>query len=286
MLGIARVLECAKTFWVVQSASNLSKGCLLALHRSCFAVLPELPCFAENCFRWTQINTHVFEDCDLMNVIPLLFHGDDADAHRRRSFCVCAISSPLAPPRSSWDNRALLFVADTGRMLPETYDTLDAFMVHSLCELQEGTFFDVDPYGRPWDRGVSGLIMGGLRAVLCGIKGDQKYLQRALKLRSSWNSERVCMYCHATSSGANLYTSFGPGAPHRNSLVSTEHFIESGCYPNPWVRLPGFHLELVLADWLHLVDLSLTPEVAASDSCFCVSASFDSCVWIGRCDIT
>ena len=148
-----------------------------------------------------------------MNVIPLLFHGDDADAHRRRSFCVCAISSPLAPPRSSWDNRALLYVADTGRMLPETYDTLDAFMVHSLCELQEGTFFDVDPYGRPWDRGVSGLIMGGLRAVLCGIKGDQKYLQRALKLRSSWNSERVCMYCHATSSGANLYTSFGPGAP-------------------------------------------------------------------------
>lgn len=215
-------------------------------------------------------------------MIPVLFHGDDADSHRRRSFTVCSMSSPLAPPRSSWDNRVLLYVADTSRMLAESYDTLDSFMVHSFCELQEGCFFDVDPYGRPWMRDFSGPIMGGFKAVLCGIKGDQKHLQRALKLKTSWNSERVCMYCHATQSGRTIYTAFGPSAPHRSSLVSTEEFIESGCHPNPWVRLPGFHLELVLTDWLHLVDLSLTPEVAASESCLTVE-QFNNCfAMLGR----
>ncbi len=155
-------------------------------------------------------------------------------------------------------------------------------MVHSFCELQEGCFFDVDPYGRPWMRDFSGPIMGGFKAVLCGIKGDQKHLQRALKLKTSWNSERVCMYCHATQSGRTIYTAFGPSAPHRSSLVSTEEFIESGCHPNPWVRLPGFHLELVLTDWLHLVDLSLTPEVAASESCLTVE-QFNNCfAMLGR----
>ncbi len=201
-------------------------------------------------------------------MIPVLFHGDEADAHRRRSFCVASMTSPLAPPRSSWDNRVLLYVTDTSRSLPETYDTLDAYMVHSFCELQEGKFLDVDPYGRSWKRSVSGAIMGDYRAVLCGIKGDQKYLQRCLKLKTNWNSERVCMYCNATNAGNTIYTAFGPAAPHRASLTSTQQFIESRCFPNPWVRLPGFHIELVLTDWLHLVDLSLTPEVAASESCW------------------
>ena len=210
--------------------------------------------------------------------IPLVFHGDDADAHRRRSFCVCTISSPLALPCSSWDNKILLYAVDTSRVTNESFDCLDSWMVHSLCELQEGRFFDVDPFGQPLDRGFTGEIMGGYRAVLCAIKGDQKFLQRALKLKTSWTSERVCMWCSASASGQNMYTAFGPNAPHRTSLTSNESFITNGCHPNAWIRLPGFHVELVLADWLHLVDLSLTPEVAASVALSSRMIFFSLCV--------
>ena len=61
-----------------------------------------------------------------------------------------------------------------------------------------------------------------------------------------------------------LYTMFGPSAPHRRTLVSTVEFIESRCHMNPWIRIPGFDMQLVLADWLHIVDLAITPEVSAS----------------------
>ena len=199
-----------------------------------------------------------------MTIIPVMYHGDDADSHRRRSFCVASMSSPLAPPVTSWDNRVLLSVMDVSRATNETFETLDAWMVWSFCEMQEGSFFTVDPFGRSFERGKTGPVCGPYRAVLCAVKGDQKYLQRCLKLKTSWNSDQVCMYCDARYSGDLVYTSFGPGAPHRETLVDTDKFIRTKCNMNPWIRLPGFSLDMVLTDWLHLVDLAITPEVSAS----------------------
>lgn len=200
-------------------------------------------------------------------VFPIICHGDDADSHRRRSFTVLTISSPFSQGRSSWDERFLVYVMDVSRTLPETYDTLDSWVVYSLMELQEGQFMTVDAYGQPCQRTVSGPICGPYKGVLFALKGDQKYLQRALKLTSSWVSDKCCMYCDASSSGSNLYTFFGEGAPHRSSLKSTTDFILNGCRPNPWIRLPGFDISIVLTDWLHLVDLAITPEVAGSVLC-------------------
>lgn len=72
------------------------------------------------------------------------------------------------------------------------------------------------------------------------------------------------MYCAAQKKGELLYTQFGPSAPHRATLVSNEEFFKTGCRPNAWLRLPGFDVERVFLDWLHLVDLALTPESSAS----------------------
>lgn len=209
------------------------------------------------------------KDINLEYCFPIICHGDDADHYRRQSFCCVTIASPLAPARSSWDTRMLIYVMDTTQAISETYDILDAWVVHGLSELQEGRYFDVDIHGKKWNRPhhIAGeRICGEYIGVLVALKGDQKYLQRTLKLNTSGVSDRVCMYCCATSSsGDNLYTAFGPHAPHRSTLVSNTDFMLTGCRPNSWLRLPGFHVERVLCDWLHLVDLSL-PEVSASDS--------------------
>ena len=204
------------------------------------------------------------KDIDLETYFPIVCHGDDADSHRRRSFCCFTIASPLSPSRSSWDTRVLLYIVDTSRALPETYDVLDSWVVLGLCELQEGKWMNVDIYGRPWDRGKSGRICGKYTGVWVALKGDQKFLQRALKLNTSATSDQVCMYCRATSSGQMVYTAFGPSAPHRSTLVTNDFFFHSGCRPNSWLRLPGFDVQRVLADWLHLIDLSLIPETSAS----------------------
>lgn len=175
------------------------------------------------------------------------------------------IGSPLLVGKSSWESKVLIYIIDVSKTVPETFDALDSWVVHSLTELQEGSFFSVDVYGQPWSRGKHGPICGGYRGVLVAIKGDQKYLARALKIKANWKSELVCPYCSATASGDMSWTHFGPHAPHRNSMVNTETFILEGCKPNPWIRLPGFDISCLLQDWLHLVDLSFTPEVSASD---------------------
>ena len=67
---------------------------------------------------------------------------------------------------------------DTTRAISETYDILDAWVVHGLSELQEGRYFDVDIHGRKWDRPhhISGeRICGEYTGVLVALKGDQKY---------------------------------------------------------------------------------------------------------------
>lgn len=208
------------------------------------------------------------EDCDLQYCVPLLFHGDDADSHRRRSFYTCTISSPLCSQTNSWDTRILLCTLDNSKALPETFDAIDTWLVYGLTELQEGKFMTVDPWGRHCDRGFTGRICGPYVGILVGMKGDEKFIQRALKVVASPISDGVCMYCKASQTGQYMYTYHGEYADHRSTLVSNLEFFQSGCRMNAWIRLPGFHLSRVFLDWLHLVDLSLTPECAASVTCF------------------
>ena len=204
------------------------------------------------------------KDVDLSLVFPILCHGDDAESHRRRSFTVTTISSPLMGGKSPWDQRFLVYVMDVNHSLPETIETLDAWVVYGLVELQTGQFMTVDVYGQPCERKFSGPVCGPYRGVLYALKGDQKFLQKALKLTTSWTSEKCCMYCGATASGQLVYSAFGEGAPHRSTPQTTLGFITDGCLPNPWVRVPGFDLSMVLTDWSHLVDLAITPEASAS----------------------
>lgn len=46
--------------------------------------------------------------------------------------------------------------------------------------------------------------------------------------------------------------------------VDTRQFILQGCRNNPWVQLPGWHVDCIYEDWLHVVDLALVPDAAAS----------------------
>ena len=194
--------------------------------------------------------------------MPIVIHGDDCDAHRRRSFCVCTLSSALCGG-SPFDSKILLYATDNSRSCTETFDTLDTWLVWSLIELQEGRYMTVDPWQNPINR-PDEPIAGPYRAVLVNLKGDEKWMQKVLKLKTSWVSHHICPVCRASKSDALIYTSFGKSAPHRATCLNTRQFIEEACRPGAWIRLPGFHISLVTFDWLHIVDLAIIPECAAS----------------------
>ena len=156
-------------------------------------------------------------------MIPLVIHADDADSHRRRSFCIMTLSSALVGQCSPWDARMLLYITDMQHCADETLDTLDAWVCWSLLELSVGTWQEVDPFGNsiPTRRSKVGLPLAGpYRGVLVCHKGDQKYIQRAYHMQGSWVSEFVCWHCRAMRSGEHCYTLHGKCAPHRQTKVS------------------------------------------------------------------
>ncbi|CAJ1379151.1 unnamed protein product [Effrenium voratum] len=208
---------------------------------------------------------------DLNRTIPIFIHGDDAESHRRRSFMVVSWGSLLVSGCSPFDSNMLVFAGDNAQCLHETYNVLNCWLCWSLTELLLGTFLDVDPFGSPIQRAGPGgrQVAGGWKAVLACHKGDEAYLQKAYNMVTTWNSESVCWRCGA-SKGANtelVYTTHGPNAPHRETLLDTAAFIEQVCRENPFVRLPGFHIDLLQNDWLHCVDLAIVPECAGSVPC-------------------
>ena len=210
-----------------------------------------------------------FKEVNLDYVVPLIIHGDDADAHRRRSFLVTTLGTPFVDG-SLWDSRYLLYCLDNSRATSDTVKTLDQWVVWSLLELQQGFFFDRDPYGQPYarhDAGRKGPIANKYRGVLAVHKGDEKYLQKVYCMTKSAVSHKVCFVCEATQSGQNISSTYGPHAPHRATLMSTEQFIVGACGQQAWTRLPGWSVSTIVFDWLHLVDLCIVPECAASVTC-------------------
>lgn len=179
-------------------------------------------------------------------------------------------SSYLTTHASSYDSKLLIYCADNFHSCKETYIGLDSWLVFSLTELAAGVFLDFSPVG-PLNRPHNGQpIANGWRAVVVAHKADESYIKRAYGLNRSWVSDLVCWYCRASkkSDSEYLYTCHGPHAKHRETMTSTSEFITNMASPdNPWVRLPGWDIQVLMSDWLHLVDLSLAPDACASVTC-------------------
>ena len=208
------------------------------------------------------------KDIDLSLVIPLMIHGDGADSHRRRSFMITTVGS-VVTQGSMWDTRFVCYVFDEARAAEDSLATLDAWVCWSLLEAQMGHYLDLDPFGRPYapykDHGRRGRIMRRYRAVLALHKGDEKYLQKTYRSSNSAVGRNICMVCKASSeTGPLLYTLHGVTAPHRQTLMDTPTFIEEIAGVHTWVQLPGWGIQVLCHDWLHVVDLTLVPEASAS----------------------
>ena len=215
-----------------------------------------------------SIDLCISKETDLSKCIPVVLHGDDADSHRRRSFLIVTFGSLLVCGTSMWDSKYLLYCLDVSQAVSQTFEVLDMWLAWSLMELQMGMFMDTDPWNRrlsQHQRNRQGQIAEGFRAVLVVHKGDEKYLQRAYKASHGAVSKQVCVHCHASSQeGALLYTQHGLTAPHRSTMISTEQFIEKVAGTTTFISLPGWNISMLMYDWLHIVDLTIIPEVSAS----------------------
>ena len=214
------------------------------------------------------IDRHSHKATDLSKCVPLIFHGDDGESHRRRSFMVTSFASALIH-KSPWDCRYVLYCVDNSHACSSTFDILDSWLAWSFVELAEGKWFGHSPWGEEMGirKSTAGtLIADGWRGILFAFRGDEKALAKLFHVKTSWVSHDICFHCKASriSQHPCLYTSFGKNAPHRATLLDLTDFVTVKCDSNPWVRVPGFHPSMIIYDWLHVLDLALVPDAAAS----------------------
>lgn len=208
------------------------------------------------------------EDTDLSKCIPLILHGDDAECHRRRSFTVVSFASVTVGHVSPWESRYMCYCLDGNRSCDQTIDVLDSWLMWSFCELMCGHWCEVGPWSQPLERrrNKSGPIAGGYRGILTFFRGDEKYMAKAFHMKVTWLSQQVCWRCKASRNANSplLFTHFGAGAQHRDTVIGLHEFITETCGPNCWIQLPGFHPEMIQFDLLHVFDLTMVADAAAS----------------------
>ena len=180
-----------------------------------------------------------------------------------------SFASLLIEDGSPCENRYLLYCIDNHVACNSTIDALDAWLSWSFVELMSGQWFRHDPWSRelPNRSEMEGHeIANGYRGIIVAHRGDEKYLQKAFHTAVAWNSEQVCWRCCASRlrNSKYLYTHFGPGAPHRETMIDLHTFITRTSRTNAWIQVPGFHPSMVLFDFLHVFDLTLVPDAAAS----------------------
>lgn len=170
---------------------------------------------------------------------------------------------------SPWDSRLVLYCTDNAKSCNNTYDTLDTWVAWSFSELATGKWLGHSPWDEEMKHRSSlhgKFIADGWRGILFAHRGDEKALAKCFHVKTTWVSEEICFSCKASrvSTSTNLYTAFGRNAPHRCSMLGLHEFVTTKCDSNAWVRVPGFHPSMINYDLLHVLDLALIPDAAAS----------------------
>jgi hypothetical protein len=206
---------------------------------------------------------------DPMSAVPLGMHGDGVPFTKKDSLELISFNF-LAQPhgwRVPFTGISKAYVCHCGCLGKHTWDDILQVLAWSLRALCSGVFPILGPKGEALEgkRKESGGQALALTAVLCQVRGDWPFL-KALFSFPAWNSkEGVCWQCAATKTGPLSYRDATSKAPWRNSRVTANQFFSSlqlkQVTPSTLFSSPGFCLEDIVLDWLHIVDLGISQDL-------------------------
>ena len=201
-------------------------------------------------------------------IIPLSIWGDTAPfGHKGHdSIMLCLWSSLSGAQKRRWV--ALLpktLMCQCGCSTLHTLDALWDVLAWSFRALAAGVYPTCDHRGRPfvgddWRLAKAGQLMPYRGAVVM-FRGDWPWLSTVFQV-ATHGSTHVCFLCGATTRSDECpFTDASLDAAWRGSLVSPVGWFEDrfrrGLYVSSVFSWPGFTLQNVVLDWMHMVDLGV-----------------------------
>ena len=207
---------------------------------------------------------HVQLDAEASQCIPIRVHGDDAPLHQGSSMLVTQMSSAMSK-LGSWKSRCLISVVLLSMVVPDITDrVLWETIAWSLRALACGEMPSLDEHGEPlsgWRKSAAGKrIAGPYKFFLTGILGDWKWLQEQYKFAGYYGRDRCCFKCNAGKRDAAIPAyDFRDEAAWRSHLIDHHDYMLSIGQYLASTSLPGWNLNLVMPDLMHVLFLGVLP---------------------------
>ena len=130
-------------------------------------------------------------------------------------------------------------------------------MEQSLKGVGPAVDMDNDCFTSPFQLSMKGKpLASGWRLVYFGWKADLKARVQAHFFSRYYLCNNMCDSCMATAPGANnvlAYTHLGEDAACWMTELKHEDYVRHEADPSPWMGMPGFRLETVFFDAMHIV---------------------------------
>ena len=203
-------------------------------------------------------------------IVPLQLHGDDV-AVRKGLIGLTALVMSLSSPLASAFHDLLLIISLILKGV--TSDALQIFyktLAWSFGVLSTGKWPESDQNGSSWPHGtyrqklagswLAAAHGSGYIAYVTDCLGDWKFVKEAWLLPQHFNKDACCVHCDASRNphNENWIADVRPGAFDRRRRRTAADYLATFTTPPPLSTLPGWHLLMLLVDFMHTDHLGCT----------------------------
>ncbi|CAE7609916.1 unnamed protein product [Symbiodinium sp. CCMP2592] len=230
----------------------------------------DIKAFWEHCRQFDEWKHHpIFseEDVDMGRCVPVCFHCDGAEFFRNSEYIVWNMSSIFTDKDSDvWDVKFPNVIIPHANMKDEevqryAHSKVASAMSWSMWQSMKGIGpefdMDNDRLTSPFQLSLKGTrLAGGWKLVYFGWKADLKARVQAHFFSNYYLCNSMCDRCFATVPTANeqlAFTHLGEDAACWMTELSHSDYARHFDDRSPWMEMPGFRLETVFFDAMHIL---------------------------------
>ena len=197
--------------------------------------------------------------------MEMAFHNSKSDSIEILSWNILSIPGMDRIPFTAISQK---YVCQCGCLGRHTYHSMLEVMEWSMLQLFTGRVSKFLPDGSNWETSKKYLPPGTELpvALLVQARGDWPFLKQLFQV-PQWNQHQIRWLCRATKDNYKITHSHSTWRTQRYAPNQFFHELrEAGVQLSPLLllSLPGFSFASICLDWMHIMDLGISPLIMGS----------------------